>query len=99
MSTAMVRKQIYIPRRQQTLIKRISETRGVSEGEVIRQAIEREINREWPGTTLEASAAWDQLMRFVEERKQAAGTGEPYQWNREEIYEERAGRWVHTAQE
>ena len=47
-STAMVRKQIYIPRRQQTLIKRISETRGVSEGEVIRQAIEREINREWP---------------------------------------------------
>jgi len=99
MGTTMVRKQIYIPRRQEIFIKRISEIRGVSEGEVIRQAIEREISRELPGTTLEAAAAWDQLMRFVEERKQAAGTGEPYRWNREEIYEERESRWARTGQE
>jgi len=38
----MVRKQIYINRRQQALLKRLSEQRGISEAEIIRQAIDRE---------------------------------------------------------
>ena len=38
----MVRKQIYIEERHERLLKRISKARGVSEAELIRQAIERE---------------------------------------------------------
>jgi len=95
----MIRKQIYIPQRQDILIKRLAETRDVSEAEVIRQAIEHEISREVPGTTPEAAEAWEQIMQLVEERKKVAGTGEPCRWNREEIYEERANRWVRTGQE
>ena len=38
----MVRKQIYIQERQGQLLRRISKARGVSEAELIRQAIERE---------------------------------------------------------
>lgn len=38
----MVHKQIYIQERQGQLLRRISKARGVSEAEVIRQAIERE---------------------------------------------------------
>ena len=38
--TQMLRKQIYIPKRQQVQLKRLAKARGVSEAEVIRQAIE-----------------------------------------------------------
>ena len=38
----MVRKQIYIQEHHERLLKRISKARGVSEAELIRQAIERE---------------------------------------------------------
>ena len=38
----MVRKEIYIQEYQVQLLTRISKARGVSEAEVIRQAIERE---------------------------------------------------------
>lgn len=92
--TAMVRKQIYIPRRQDILIKRLSETKGLSEAEIIRQAIEREINRELFDIDTSAKSAWDEIMQFIEERKASAEPGEPVQWNREEIYAERENRWL-----
>jgi hypothetical protein len=92
--TTMIRKQIYIPRRQDILIKRLSQTRGISEAEVVRQAIEREINRELTLTDPDKVSAWEQLMQFVEERKAEAQPGEPYRWNREEIYAERENRWL-----
>ena len=38
----MVRKQFYIHKRQQLLLRRLSQARGVSEAEIVRQAIERE---------------------------------------------------------
>ena len=44
----MVRKQIYIEERYERLLKRISKARGVSEAELIRQAIERETIEEKP---------------------------------------------------
>jgi hypothetical protein len=45
----MLRKQFYIHKRQHILLKRLSQARGVSEAEIIRQAIEREV------TTVDAS--------------------------------------------
>ncbi len=92
--TVMIRKQIYIPRRQEILIKRLSQSRGISEAEVIRQAIEREINRELIVVDPEKLSAWEQLMQAVEERKAETQSGEPYHWNREEIYAERENRWL-----
>jgi hypothetical protein len=38
-----VRKQIYIQKRQDALLKRLDQARGLSEAEIIRQAIEREV--------------------------------------------------------
>ena len=40
--THMVRKQIYISERQLALLRRLAVVRGVSEAEVVRQAIDRE---------------------------------------------------------
>jgi hypothetical protein len=42
MSDLMIRKQFYLYRRQNQLLKRLAEQRGVSEAEIIRQALERE---------------------------------------------------------
>ncbi len=94
MTTHMVRKQIYIQKRQQALLKRISRARGLSEAEIIRQAIDREI----AGTPAKLAAtdrtAWQELIDFVESRQAVSGHGKPYQWNREEIYAERENRWL-----
>ncbi len=93
MATHMVRKQIYIQKRQQTLLKRLSQARGLSEAEIIRQAIEREL----AGRSIQPAAdrsAWQELVAFVEARQAASSSGKPYRWNREEIYAERESRWL-----
>jgi hypothetical protein len=93
MTTQMIRKQIYIQRRQDILLKRISKVRGVSEAEVIRQAIEREISGTVSQPLLADRQAWEQVLAFLESRK-SLGSGEAYQWNRQDAYEERESRWI-----
>ena len=93
MDTRMVRKQIYIKKRQNILLKQLSQARGLSEAEIIRQAIERETTT---GRAInpDRTIAWAGIMRFVQERKQAqAGVGKPVEWDRQEIYEDREVRW------
>jgi hypothetical protein len=94
MSTQMVRKQFYIQKRQDVLLKRLSKARGLSEAEIIRQAIEREA----AGSTIQPPAtdrsAWQELIAFLEARQAAASGSRPYQWNRGEIYAERESRWL-----
>jgi hypothetical protein len=92
--SAMIRKQIYIHRRQETLLKRQARLRGVSEAEIIRQAIDREAERVQPFTAQYDHSAWKEILQFVEERKKLGITGEPYRWNRQEIYEERENCWL-----
>jgi len=88
----MVRKQFYIHERQQILLRRLSQARGVSEAEIVRQAIEREATGVAPQSPLTDRAAWEEIVEFVEARKALGADGEPYQWNRQDAYEEREGR-------
>lgn len=98
MSTHMVRKQIYILRRQDALLKRLSKARGESEAEIIRQALERELVST-PSQPVRADrSAWEELISFLERRHRTASGRQPYQWNREEIYTQRESRW-HRDQE
>ena len=41
----MVRKQIYIQKSQEERLKKVAEARGVSEAEIIRRALDNELNR------------------------------------------------------
>ena len=95
MSEHMVRKQIYIPRRQDTLLKKLAKQRGVSEAEVIRRALEREVQAPTPTTPRDSKKALDEIFAFVETLKNRPEfmAGEPYKFNREELYEERESRW------
>jgi len=91
----MVRKQFYIHKRQHILLRRLSQARGVSEAEIIRQAIEREVTGVSAQSIPPDRAAWEEIVGFVEARRALGADGEPYQWNREDAYEERDSRF-HT---
>lgn len=88
MSEMMTRKQLYLPKRLNQFVKRAAKQRGVSEAEVIRQALERD--EKMVTYPIRASAdGWKEIQRFVKERQAMyAGQGKPVQWNRQELYEE-----------
>jgi len=88
----MVRKQIYIQERHERLLKRISKARGVSEAEVIRQAIERETVGE-RSLLAPDQAAWDKILGFARNRKVLRPAGRPYRWNRLDAYDEKEKRY------
>jgi hypothetical protein len=95
MTTDMVRKQIYIHRRQKNLLRQLALQRGMSEAEIIRRAIDRE-------TTLQEIPISEKSRTGLEEiikagyalRNQSAQAIEPYHFNRAELYEERETRWI-----
>jgi hypothetical protein len=92
----MVRKQIYIPKRQQVLLQRLAKARGVSEAEIIRQAIDQQVMgavRSTPGDPLALSA----VVKFARARRRHGVKAAPYQWKREDAYEERVGRYGASA--
>jgi hypothetical protein len=91
----MLRKQIYLEKRQQALLRRLAKKRGVSEAEVIRQAIEREALG-GPALALPLDhEAWEQALAFMQARRKLGAQGQPYRWRREDAYEERLGRFEH----
>jgi hypothetical protein len=92
----MVRKQIYIQERHERLLKRISKARGVSEAELIRQAIERETVGEKPVLAPDQES-WDKILRFAKSRKTTRPSVRPYRWNRLDAYEEREKRFTRRA--
>jgi hypothetical protein len=84
-----VRKQIYLEKRQDQQLKRIAEARGISEAEVIRQAVDQI-------TVLSAQLpveiddmAFEAFKREALARRKLGITGEPYKWRRQDAYEER----------
>jgi hypothetical protein len=92
--TDMIRKQVYIHKRQKALLKRLSKLRGVSESEIIRSAIDREVSQPRPLAPASDRSAWEEVLRCVGERRALGITGKPYKFNRQELYEERENRWL-----
>lgn len=90
---AMVRKQIYIKKEHDRLLKRLAAQRGVSEAEVIRQALAREMQSKVDKPLPVNRAAFEAFKREALARRELGVTGEPYKWNREELYEERLARY------
>ena len=95
MTTEMVRKQIYIHRRQQDLLRQLARQRGMSEAEIIRRAIDREgVLQEIPFSENSRTALEEIIQAAYALRGQPAPVGEPYRFNRAGLYEERANRWI-----
>lgn len=93
-----MRKQIILDERHDRFLKETAAAEGVSEGEVVRRALEllmahdegpvgsRE-RRERAAAEVVASAE-----RLARKAAVTAGTG-PYRWRRADAYEEREARW------
>lgn len=95
----MVRKQIYITKRQEKLLKRISEARGVSEAEIVRKAIDQELygasSNQFPVS--QHTSALDDFILLA--RQQRDLTGAPLRYKRSDLYVEREQRWTHQIAE
>lgn len=89
----MVRKQIYIQKHQERVLKRLSKARGISEAEIIRQAIEIETTGEKSHLPVPDYAAWEEILRFLESRKALVRKGRPYHWKRQDAYAEHEKRF------
>lgn len=90
--THMIRKQIYIQRHQQTLLKRLARLRGLSEAEIIRQAIEREVAAGAKKSLPSNASALQDFLKFARSRRVTGMTGGTRTWKRDDLYEERLKR-------
>ena len=88
-----IRKQIYLEKQHDRQLKRLAEARGVSEAAIIRALIDTEASSQATNALPPDRAAWEDFARSARQRTQLGQTGEPYQWNREEIYAERFARY------
>ena len=95
MSEHMIRKQIYLPRRHNLRLKRLAKQRGISEAEVIRQALEREAALSVPAVH-DSRKALEKIFAYVESLRKRPDfmQAKPYTFNRDELYEERESRWM-----
>jgi hypothetical protein len=91
----MIRKQIYLHRRQQNLLRQLAHQRGTSEAEIIRRAIDRETALQEIPFSENRHIALEEIIRAAYKLRDQPGVmGEPYRFNRIELYEERENRWV-----
>ncbi len=93
MSEMMVRKQIYLARRQNQVVKRLARQRKISEFEVIRQAIDQAAESGVP-VSRDTRKVFNEMASFARSLRENPELmkGKPIQWNREELYEERESR-------
>ena len=90
----MVRKQFYIHKRHQLLLRKLAQAKGVSEAEIIRQAIEHEAAGSERQTLVPDRSAWEEILAAVESRKGLGTEASPYDWDRRDAYQDREGRFV-----
>ena len=80
-----VRRQVTIDAQQDEKLRRLAAMFGVTEGDVIRQAIERHINM--PPVAKRDLAAWHAERNFIQQRIQPGATHGQRHWRREDLYE------------
>jgi hypothetical protein len=83
--TTKVRKQIYVETDQEELLKRLSKETGVSEAEIVRQAIDHHTR----GLRLlrHGLGAWEEERAFILQRMAQGPVSGRRTWQREELHE------------
>ena len=97
----MVRKQVYITAEQDRWLKRQAQELGVPEAEVVRRSLDTANGWNSPdaygGLTPPAMVrdpeAWEAHVAFIKSLMALKVPQEEWKFNREEVYEERLGRY------
>jgi hypothetical protein len=92
----MVRKQIYLETRQVRAIRQRAAVLGMNESELIRQAIDRTLYGSEGASTRPDPAAWLEIEHFVTAQAGKPLAGEPYHFDRVELYNEPPRRFHGT---
>jgi hypothetical protein len=91
----MIRKQVYLEERHDRMLKQRANQRGVTEAELIREALDhvdaRPVVRR-RDVDLDAAREAIAFMRSLAARESRAPKGRT--WTRESLYEDRIGRWT-----
>lgn len=87
----MVRKQIYVESRQDTTLKKQAKIFGITEAEIIRRAIDRQMAS--VRLDVRDAKAWEREKAFIAKRMAKAPVSGSRRWRREEAYEERLMRY------
>jgi hypothetical protein len=87
----MVRKQVYIKPEQEALIKRRSKELGVTEAEIIRRGID--LAAHGSQVWFPDKSAWEEAKVVIEERMRMKVPQTGRGWTRDELYDERLGRF------
>ena len=82
--TIKVRKQVYIEPHQEEILKRLTRETGISEAELIRQAIDRHTRTFIPRPDLKA---WEKERIFIVHLMQQDPAPGQRTWQREELHE------------
>jgi hypothetical protein len=90
----MIRKQFYIHKRHQLLLRKLAQAKGVSEAEIVRQAIEHEAAGTERQTLAPDRSAWEEILAVVEARKALGTEAIPYDWDRRDAYHGREERFA-----
>ena len=91
----MIRKQIYIQKRQETMLKRLARQRGVSEADLIREAIDRQLEQGTSTLPKSSPEAWERAHQFMLNlHAQGPIPNRSRNWTREDLYEERVIRYA-----
>lgn len=92
--SAMVRKQFYIEERQEAKLKALASSTGLSEAQIIRQAIDQQTASTFRSPKHRADEAWERERAFIQSLIDAGPVPKATRrWTREEIYEERLSRY------
>jgi hypothetical protein len=93
----LVRKQVYIEKRQDALLKRQAKLRGMSEAALIREAIDRQLTQAASSKPLHPDQeAWAEALKFMQAlRDRGPLPKQGRTWKREDAYEERLSRYEH----
>lgn len=89
----MIRKQVYIEPRQDALLKRLARVRGITEAEVIRQALDREAGMASSPLLQPDAAAWEEARAFMQALIARGPVPGGRTWKRDELHEERLNRY------
>jgi len=85
----MIRKQIYVRKQQQQLLKRLAKARGVSQAEIIRQALDEQLGARVQPRLVRDPSALEAVLRSALARRRHGTAGARYEWDREALYLDR----------
>ena len=80
-----IRKQIYLDPQQESLLKSLSKQSGMSEAEMIRQALDLQLG--FLGQNQPDLNVWETELKFIESLQQRPSISGKRDWTRDELHE------------